>query len=280
MKNLTQYFFLVALLSYSCSAPPQKEKVPFEGGIYHPAKELGIVFHEIQMQQVFPDGKTFVDYTPKYRVKDIVDSYQPGTDIQLFVQSNFSRFPDLNLPAINTENLSLEKHLPNHWTYLTRPPDTSAIQGSLLPLPNPYVVPGGRFREIYYWDSYFTMLGLAESGRIDLVKDMIENFAYLIDTYGHIPNGNRSYYLSRSQPPYFSSMVMLLANLEGVDTVVKYLPQLVKEYQFWMKGKPNLEGQEISALRTVKIGGGVLNRYWDDLAEPRPESYREDYELA
>ncbi|MEO3957351.1 trehalase family glycosidase, partial [Chromobacterium piscinae] len=63
----------------------------------------------------------------------------------------------------------------------------------------PYVVPGGRFGETYYWDSYFTMLGLAESGRDDLLRHMADNFAWLIDNYGHIPNGNRTYYLSRSQ---------------------------------------------------------------------------------
>ncbi|WP_277422315.1 trehalase family glycosidase, partial [Pseudomonas viridiflava] len=86
---------------------------------------------------------------------------------------------------------------------------------SLLALPHPYVVPGGRFREVYYWDSYFTMLGLVKSGETTLSRQMLDNFAYLIDTYGHIPNGNRTYYLSRSQPPFFSYMVELQAGVEG-----------------------------------------------------------------
>ena len=77
------------------------------------------------------------------------------------------------------------------------------------------MVPGGRFREVYYWDSYFTMLGLAESGHWDKVEDMVANFAAEIDRWGHIPNGNRSYYLSRSQPPFFSFMVELLASHDG-----------------------------------------------------------------
>ena len=84
---------------------------------------------------------------------------------------------------------------------LERAPAEPAPHSSLLPLPYRYVVPGGRFREIYYWDSYFTMLGLEQSGRHDLAVDMVRNFAFLIDRYGHIPNGNRTYYLSRSQPP-------------------------------------------------------------------------------
>ncbi len=80
---------------------------------------------------------------------------------------------------------------------------------SLLALPQAYIVPGGRFSETYYWDSYFSMLGLAESGRNDLLKCMADNFAWLIERYGHIPNGNRTYYLSRSQPPVFALMVEL-----------------------------------------------------------------------
>ena len=74
---------------------------------------------------------------------------------------------------------------------------------SVLPLPYPYVVPGGRFRELYYWDSYFNMLGLEADGRHDLALNMLKDFAFEIDCYGHVPNGNRTYYLSRSQPPFF-----------------------------------------------------------------------------
>ena len=90
------------------------------------------------------------------------------------------------------------------WKLLERSPGAVPAGSSLLALPHPYVVPGGRFREVYYWDSYFTMLGLRESGRDDLIRSMADNFAYELSTYGLIPNGNRSYYLSRSQPPFSS----------------------------------------------------------------------------
>ena len=73
------------------------------------------------------------------------------------------------------------------------------------------MVPGGRFREIYYWDSYFTMLGLQVDGEYEMIDYMVRNFAHLIDEVGFIPNGNRTYFLSRSQPPFFSCMVSLLA---------------------------------------------------------------------
>lgn len=141
-------------------------------------------------------------------------------------------------------------------------------------------MPGGRFREVYYWDSYFTMLGLAESGHWDKVADMVANFAHEIDTYGHIPNGNRSYYLSRSQPPFFALMVELLAQHEGDAALKQYLPQMQKEYAYWMDGVENLQaGQQ--EKRVVKLQDGtLLNRYWDDRDTPRPESWVEDIATA
>jgi alpha,alpha-trehalase len=95
------------------------------------------------------------------------------------------------------------------WNVLTRQPDQAA--GSLIPFPHPYIVPGGRFREIYYWDSYFTMLGLkVSSGAPILSNTWLITLRISSDTIGYIPNGNRTYYLGRSQPPFFSLMVKLL----------------------------------------------------------------------
>ena len=129
----------------------------------------------------------------------------------------------------------------NRWQALRAQARTSIEPwSSLLPLDHPYVVPGGRFREIYYWDSYFIMLGLEQDGRLDLARDTLDNFASLIDRYGHIPNGNRSYYLSRSQPPFFSLMVELIAAHDGDAVLVKYLPELEAEYAYWMDGAETL----------------------------------------
>jgi alpha,alpha-trehalase len=77
----------------------------------------------------------------------------------------------------------------------------------LLYLPHPYVVPGGRFNEMYGWDSYFIVLGLLESQRADLARDMVENFFFEIEHYGGLLNANRTYYLTRSQPPFLSSEI-------------------------------------------------------------------------
>jgi alpha,alpha-trehalase len=139
-----------------------------------------------------------------------------------------------------------------------------------------FVVPGGRFRELYYWDSYFTMVGLRTSGRDDLVADMVENFARLIDRYGHIPNGARSYQVSRSQPPFFAAMV----ELAGDRALLERLPQLEREHEFWMEGAGSLSRGQAYRRVVMLADGTVLNRYWDDLAIPRDESYLEDVETA
>jgi alpha,alpha-trehalase len=133
---------------------------------------------------------------------------------------------------------------------------------------------------LYYWDSYFTMLGLAVSGHVRTVEHMVDNFASLVDRIGFIPNGNRTYYCSRSQPPFFVLMVELLASLQGPAVFARYAPQLAMEYEFWMAGATELSNREYAARRVVRIDDAVLNRYWDDVAEPRQESYAEDVDLA
>jgi alpha,alpha-trehalase len=249
-----------------------------------PDKIYGDLFRDVQMSRVFPDGKTFVDCVPKRSPKTIVADYNQQKNaaqfnLKQFVQDNFElpRTPQLNYI---TQEKDVVMHIKNLWGVLRRDPDTIVIGSSLLALPNPYIVPGGRFREVYYWDSYFTMLGLQASGEGDMIENMVKNFAYMIDIYGHIPNGNRSYYLSRSQPPFFALMVELLAEIKGDSTYTTYLPALEKEYAFWMEGATRLKKGEASK-RVVKLSDStVMNRYWDDYPFPRQESYREDVETA
>ena len=237
------------------------------------------------MQSVFSDGKTFPDCLAKSDLAEIRQKYldekdRPEFDLQQFVATYFDE-PSAEIADYQSDvNRWAAAHIAALWPVLTREPDAE-MEGSLLPLPHPYIVPGGRFREIYYWDSYFTMLGLRQSGRTDLMQHMVDNFAHLINQIGHIPNGNRAYYLSRSQPPFFVLMVGLLAEVEGATVWVKYLPQLKREYAFWMEGHATLSVQPSAHRRVVRLAdGAVLNRYWDDLDTPRPESYREDVELA
>ena len=157
--------------------------------------------------------------------------------LKRFVVTHFELPAEAATPEAASEHVPIRRHIDALWTLLTRDEPIVAPYSSLLPLPRPYVVPGGRFRELYYWDSYFVMLGLAESGRRDLAQDMATNFADLIDTYGHAPNGTRSYYLSRSHPPFFFEMVGLLSPWDPAAAFARYLPELKTEYAYLDGGR-------------------------------------------
>ena len=252
---------------------------------YHPAPDLGPLFHDVQLSGLFPDSKTFADARPLLSPAEIVARYaarrdSAGFSLRAFVERHFQLPQPVGGEFQADTSRSMEEHIRALWPVLTRGADSTGAHSSLIPLPNPYVVPGGRFREVYYWDSYFTMLGLVQSGRTDLVKSMLDNFAHLIRTVGHVPNGNRTYYLSRSQPPFLAAMVGLYAQVTDTTRALRYLDALEAEHRFWMDGAERLEPGE-AYRRVVRLSdGSVLNRYWDDRSEPRPESYREDFELG
>jgi alpha,alpha-trehalase len=250
-----------------------------------PSIVYGELFDAVQRGAVFTDSKTFADAIPKQSPADILAAYKrergsANFDLERFVAQHFDE-PDS--PATNYHSDPSQDvcaHIDALWPVLTRGPDAQESNSSLLPLPHRYVVPGGRYREVYYWDSYFTMLGLEAAGHHDLVIEMLDNFAYLIDTFGHIPNGNRSYYLSRSQPPFFAAMITSASEGRGDALYEKYLPQLEREHEFWMEGAAKLR-PGVVYRRVVRLANGaLLNRYFDDRAAPRDESYREDIATA
>jgi alpha,alpha-trehalase len=254
-----------------------------EGKPSPPEDLLGELFVSVQMAELFEDQKTFADAVPNREPALIVREYEvlkddPAFDLEAFVRERF-RLPS-SAGITPPEGLPLRAHVDWLWPALTRT-TTAVFDGdSLLPLPQPYVVPGGRYQELYYWDSYFTMLGLAEAGRDDLVRSMLENFAYELEEFGCIPNGSRTYQLSRSQPPFFSSMVELVAEREGAHVYESYLPELRREHAFWMAGVESTPAGS-AHLRVVKLPDGtVLNRYWDERDTPRAESYAYDVATA
>jgi alpha,alpha-trehalase len=243
-----------------------------------------LLFEDVQLGRIFPDGKTFVDCLPKYSFEEINTKYlqqkdQPGFSLEKFVLDNFDPPVPHSNGYYSDSKKTVEENIETLWNVLTRQPNKSA--GTLIALPYPYVVPGGRFGEVYYWDSYFTLLGLKVSGRFDMIENMVKNFSYLIDSIGYIPNANRSYFFGRSQPPFYSLMVKMLAEVKTNEILLTYLPQLEKEYQFWMKGADELDKSNSSMHHSVRMPDGeILNRYWDENDTPRPESYREDVELS
>ncbi|RYY57767.1 MAG: alpha,alpha-trehalase TreF [Chitinophagaceae bacterium] len=242
------------------------------------------LFRDVQMQQVFPDGKTFVDCRPREPMELLEDRYLrekhlPGFSLKQFVDDHFEVPVPMQQDYVLKPGSTVREHIEALWDKLVRPQSDGT--GSKLALPYKFVVPGGRFGEMYYWDTYFTMLGLQVSGRRDVLQGIVDNFSHLIDSVGYIPNGTRNYFIGRSQPPYFSLMLRLLADETGDISLRRYLPQLEKEYQFWMKGVGEMGPDDRAALHVVRMENGeLLNRYKDENDTPRPESYREDVEMA
>ena len=277
------------LLALACRPSGRQADRP---SVYDPAHDIGTLFSDVQLSGIFSDSKKFVDARPREAPSAVQARYDsarrvPGFVLRTFVEQNFvlpqpaGDGSSNGRPAVGPSGRpGMVAHINALWPVLTRQPDSSDPRSSLIPLPESYVVPGGRFREIYYWDSYFTMQGLVKSGHTDLVKHMLDNFAHLIRTIGHIPNGNRTYYLTRSQPPYFAAMVALYASATDSTQALPYLDALEQEHAFWMDGADRLQPGQFYR-RVVRMPEGVvLNRYWDDSNEPRPESYRPDVEIG
>ena len=241
----------------------------------------GELFRAVQKSRVFSDSKQFVDMIPTDDPKQILAKWKeqkdsPGFGLKSFVTQYFK------LPEVAGETIeigskeSCREHIQELWPMLFRPADDASQRfTSLIPLPYPYVVPGGRFREIYYWDSYFTARGLITDGHKEMVLNMARNFRHMIETCGHIPNGNRVYYLSRSQPPFFIPMIALLAEQFGDDIITEFYDAAVLEYRFW-KDQTGVPNRRLVTISDQNENTHVLNRYWDDNPSPREESWIED----
>ncbi len=244
-----------------------------------PAQIFGPLYQAVEMRRIFPDSKTFADAVPKRPAAAIMAAYRAcacddDAGLRRFVAAHFALTPDA--APRPQEKLPLVAHIDRLWPQLTRTTPTVPPGASALPLPRPYVVPGGRFAKC--------IIGTAGSpcwacslGAAAAVEDMIVDFGSLIDRYGHIPNGTRSYYLSRSQPPFF---YLIAAMSRDPATLATRTRQLRAEHDWWMRGAEGLAPGGEHA-RVVRLADGtLLNRYWDDRDDPRDESYREDAELA
>lgn len=237
----------------------------------------------------FPDGKPLADAIPKIPYSDIklaytAESRDPHFSPLDFWHRNFYMPPVIEeAEQLQTAHLSLtmDEYIDEMWTRLTR--YTPEDRGTLIGVPCPDTVPGERYHEFYGWDAYFAARGHAADGRWDRVENSVINRAHLIERFGHVPNANRTYYLGRSQPPVFSHLVELLSREYGDDVLATYLPEMEREYAFWMQGAGDLRSGAQSAAhrRVVRLpDGSILNRHWDDATGPRFESFREDYETA
>jgi alpha,alpha-trehalase len=249
-----------------------------------PADHFEELLERVQLEQLFEDGKTFVDMVPRAVPTTILAAYRRAPPagreaLAAFVAEWFAPPPD-GTPDTVCRGATLAEHIRGLWPALIRAPVAPMPYESRLPLDRPSVVPGGRFREVCYWDSYFTMLGLGLDGQRAIIEGLVDNFADFISRYGHIPNGARTYFLTRSQPPVFHLMVSLIGGSDPADAYARYLPALRREHAFWMRGSADLAPGDACEHSVRLPDGAVLNRYWDLRDTPRDESFREDIETA
>jgi len=238
------------------------------------------LFERVSEAMIFEDPKEWVDVTFEEDPKVILDAYEkenPETweALKNFVYKYFSRSTQAETdetPKSLITPQSLIDHIDTLWGQLTRSAHTASnIRSSVIELPHDYIVAGGRFDEMYYWDGYFAMLGFVDKNP-NMIENMANNFAYLIQQYGYVPNGNRSYYLGRSQPPFFHCLTSLLSPGDHAKGYARYIRELHAEYAFWMH-------KDVNRGRCVKIKDGIyLNRYFDKYNTPREESYLFDLE--
>src|SRR5580658_9243287 len=164
------------------------------------------------------------------------------------------------------------RHLPQVIHQLGAPDVDSIQPPGLLYLKNKYVVPGGRFNEMYGWDSYFIIRGLLRDGRIELARGMVDNFFFEIEHYGAVLNANRTYYLTRSQPPFLSSMVMAIHEAQKaaaqddrawMETAYAYVK---RDHAMWTEA-PHLAGST------------GLSRYYDFGEGPAMEALQDENDI-
>lgn len=258
----------------------------------------GKLLHTVQMASIFHDSKTFVDMKLKQspmetmiafdRFMEENDNEPTKSKVWQFVHDNFEdvgkEFEGWNLSdwvaspkflqTINDpEYRSWANELNKLWNILGRKMTDHVRHNqdlySIIYVPNPVIVPGGRFREFYYWDSYWIVKGLLLSEMYDTVKGMLMNFFSIVDQFGFIPNGGRIYYSRRSQPPMLIPMVKAYVEYTNdIDFIKDNMHTMESEFDFWLTN------------HTIKLpyNGRKYKMfvYGDCSTGPRPESYRED----
>jgi alpha,alpha-trehalase len=269
---------LLALAGFALmgAAPPAAEQVmQVSHNAGTPDDVYGPLYRAVELAHVFPDSKTFADMIPRETPDTIMAAYRSRTPqgrdaLAAFVAAHFRKVGDTD-----PQKLSMREHIKALWPILAKPPMAVTTGSSAIQLPYAYVVAGGRYQEMYYWDSYFTMLGLKADGEQPLIDSMLANFVSMIARYGHIPNGTRTYYLSRSQPP-FLALMMDLSDTHDAAIDRQRLDALKAEHAYWMAGATCIDAGDDCQHVVRMPDGSLLNRYWDARDTPRDESYAED----
>nr|OQO21604.1 hypothetical protein B0A51_12001 [Rachicladosporium sp. CCFEE 5018] len=237
----------------------------------------GEILREIELARPFADSKTYVDLPTIRPIDEVIAAYNQLTK----PLSNNTELNDLLTTYFGEagSDSALESDVSqviDIWPDLTR----SYVGGgncigcvsSFIPLNRTFVVAGGRFREPYYWDSFWVIEGLlrTQGSFTEIALNIIENFLDLVEQFGFVPNGARQYYLNRSQPPLLTQMVRVYVEYTNDTSILeRALPLLEKEYAFFANNRSievEYEGTTYS-----------LNHHAVSNNQPRPESYYEDY---
>nr|AFS17322.1 trehalase [Belgica antarctica] len=260
----------------------------------------GRLLETVQMARIFNDSKTFVDMKMKQNpdatlklFDDFMEKYEQGStppkeDVLKWVEDNFEArgtefeqwIPDdfTKSPAIlnkikDKDFRNFAEELNGIWLELGRKMKKDVADNpelySIIHVENPVIVPGGRFLEFYYWDSYWIIRGLLLSEMTNTAQGMLKNFFSIVDRFGFIPNGGRIYYSMRSQPPLLTPMVKTFVDTTGnKQFAISSVDILAREFDYWMTN------------HTVMVKGHRMAIYGDQSSGPRPESYREDIETG
>ncbi|RDB14875.1 Trehalase [Hypsizygus marmoreus] len=265
----------------------------------------GEILQTVNIAHLYPDDKTFVDKPTSKSAQEVLNDFKnitsPATYGQLvnFVKTDFKgeglELQALALPSFNPtpsflNNVTVpivkafSQTVHGYWTQLIRgtnsdvlcPGGSKGCESSLIPLNHTFVVPGGRFREQYYWDSFWIVEGLIESELYDIVNATLQNFMDELETIGFIPNGGRIYYLNRSQPPVFIQMLGRYVTASGDRSILKRaLPLAEKELKWWDDNRSVQVTSSSSSNESHK-----MHRYSVNNTAPRPESYLTDYKTV
>jgi len=263
----------------------------------------GALLQTVNIAHLYPDDKTFADKPTSKSAQEVLNDFKnisssttygqvvkftendfggEGLELQALTLPNFNAQP----PFLNNVTAPLPKAFAQtvhgFWTQLIRGTNSSTLCGnsgkcesSLIPLNHTFVVPGGRFREQYYWDSFWIVEGLIESQLFDIVNATLQNFMDELDQFGFIPNGGRIYYLNRSQPPLFIHMLARYVEASGDKSILtRALPLAEKELKWF------LDNRSVQVKSPFSNNTFTVYRYSVTNTAPRPESYLTDYTTA
>jgi alpha,alpha-trehalase len=240
---------LVALLLTTAATAQQQQPIPIDTYIHQSWDHLQRSMTDCAS---FPDSKTQPNQPDAAPILYLPEEQKLTSELRALQQH------------CNVRILHLPHRIHNEGDL-----NPSDLPPGLLYLPNPYVVPGGRFNEMYGWDSYFILLGELADNRLPLARGTVENFFYEIDHYGAILNANRTYYLTRSQPPFLSSMVLAVYNAElqqdpkqAHNFLRESLPYLLRDHNLWVTA-PHLD-TTTGLSRYFDLGQGPVPEMGDD----------------